>query len=130
MIILTIAAALVPLMPTYQLATLMFVPQAIMAAGQTALAPLAILNITPNQLRAQVAAIYFFVISLTGYTLGPTSVALLTDYVFKDESLISYSMAVVSLIVGVIGIFAGFMGIKPYRKYIETDTDQSLETTS
>ena len=101
-----------------------------MAAGQTALAPLAILNITPNQLRAQVAAIYFFVISLTGYTLGPTSVALLTDYVFKDESLISYSMAVVSLIVGVIGIFAGFMGIKPYRKYIETDTDQSLETTS
>ena len=130
MIVLTISATLVPLMPTYQLATLMFVPQAIMAAGQTALAPLAILNITPNQLRAQVAAIYFFVISLTGYTLGPTSVALLTDYVFKDESLISYSMAVVSLIVGVIGIFAGFMGIKPYRKYIETDTDQSLETTS
>ena len=130
MIVLTISATLVPLMPTYQLATLMFVPQAIMAAGQTALAPLAILNITPNQLRAQVAAIYFFVISLTGYTLGPTSVALLTDYVFKDESLISYSMAVVSLIVGVIGIFAGFMGIKPYRKYIETDRDQSLETTS
>ena len=130
MIVLTIAATLVPLMPTYQLATLMFVPQAIMAAGQTALAPLAILNITPNQLRAQVAAIYFFVISLTGYTLGPTSVALLTDYVFMDESLISYSMAVVSLIVGVIGIFAGFMGIKPYRKYIETDKDQSLETTS
>ena len=123
MIILTIAAALVPLMPTYQLATLMFVPQAIMAAGQTALAPLAILNITPNQMRGQVTAIYFFVISMTGYTLGPTSVALLTDYVFQDESLISYSMAVVSLIVGLIGIFAGFMGIRPYRKYIETDKD-------
>ena len=119
MIILTIAAALVPLMPTYQLATLMFVPQAIMAAGQTALAPLAILNITPNQLRGQVTAIYFFVISMTGYTLGPTSVALLTDYVFKDESLIAYSMAIVSLVVGIIGIFAGFMGVKPYQKYIE-----------
>ena len=51
--------------------------------------------------------------------MGPTSVALLTDYVFKDESLISYSMAVVSLIVGLIGVFAGFMGVRPYRKYIE-----------
>ena len=58
---------------------------------------------------------------MTGYTLGPTSVALLTDYVFKDESLISYSMAVVSLIVGLIGVFAGFMGVRPYRKYIEND---------
>ena len=57
---------------------------------------------------------------MTGYTLGPTSVALLTDYVFKDESLISYSMAVVSLIVGLIGIFAGFMGVRPYGKYIES----------
>ena len=58
---------------------------------------------------------------MTGYTLGPTSVALLTDYVFKDESLISYSMAVVSLIVGLIGVFAGFMGVRPYRKYIESE---------
>jgi hypothetical protein len=41
--------------------------------------------------------------------------------VFKDESLISYSMAVVSLIVGLIGVFAGFMGVRPYRKYIESD---------
>ena len=56
---------------------------------------------------------------MTGYTLGPTSVALLTDYVFKDESLIAYSMAIVSLVVGIIGIFAGFMGVKPYGKYIE-----------
>ena len=90
MIVMTLAAALVPLMPSYQLATLMFVPQIIMAAGQTALAPVAIINITPNQIRGQVIAIYFFVISMAGYTLGPTSVALLTDYVFQDESLIRY----------------------------------------
>ena len=59
MIVMTLAAALVPLMPSYQLATLMFVPQIIMAAGQTALAPVAIINITPNQIRGQVIAIYF-----------------------------------------------------------------------
>ena len=118
MIVMTLAAALVPLMPSYQLATLMFVPQIIMAAGQTALAPVAIINITPNQIRGQVIAIYFFVISMAGYTLGPTSVALLTDYVFQDESLIRYSISIVALIAGTIGVFAGFKCIPHYRKYI------------
>ena len=118
MIVLTVTAALVPLMPSYQLATLMFVPQIIMAAAQTALAPVAIINITPNQIRGQVIAVYFFVISMTGYTLGPTSVALLTDYVFQDESLIRYSISIVALVAGAIGAFAGFKCIPHYRKYI------------
>ena len=95
-----------------------------MAAGQTALAPLAIVNITPNQLRGQVVAIYFFVISMTGYTLGPTSVALLTDFVFQDEALITYSISTVSLVVGIIGAYAGFKGVKHYREYLsESDAD-------
>ena len=130
MIVMTLAAALVPLMPSYQLATLMFVPQIIMAAGQTALAPVAIINITPNQIRGQVIAIYFFVISMAGYTLGPTSVALLTDYVFQDESLIRYSISIIALIAGVIGIFAGFKCIPHYRKYIaKVQTGNFTEST-
>jgi MFS family permease len=115
MIILTIAAVLVPLMPSYQTATLMFIPQIVMAAGQTALAPVAMINITPNQIRGQVTAVYFFVISMTGYTLGPTSVALITDFIFKDESLIMYSMSIVSLVVGLIGIYAGFKSLNYFR---------------
>ena len=130
MIVMTLAAALVPLMPSYQLATLMFVPQIIMAAGQTALAPVAIINITPNQIRGQVIAIYFFVISMAGYTLGPTSVALLTDYVFQDESLIRYSISIVALIVGMVGVFAGFKCIPHYRKYIaKVQTGNFTEST-
>ncbi|HIF19903.1 MAG TPA: MFS transporter [Gammaproteobacteria bacterium] len=116
MIVLTVAATLVPLMPSYQTATLMFMPQIIMAAGQTALAPVAMINITPNQIRGQVTAVYFFIISLTGYTLGPTSVALITDFVFKDESLITYSISIVSLVVGLIGTYAGFKSLNYFRK--------------
>lgn len=116
MIVLTIAATLVPLMPSYQTATLMFMPQIIMAAGQTALAPVAMINITPNQIRGQVTAVYFFVISMTGYTLGPTSVALITDFIFKDESLITYSISIVSLVAGVIGTYAGFKSLNYFRK--------------
>ena len=116
MIVLTVAATLVPLMPSYQTATLMIMPQIIMAAGQTALAPVAMINITPNQIRGQVTAVYFFVISMTGYTLGPTSVALITDFVFKDESLITYSISIVSLVVGLIGTYAGFKSLNYFRK--------------
>ena len=116
MIILTVAAVLVPLMPSYQTATLMFIPQIVTAAGQTALAPVAMINITPNQLRGQVTAVYFFVISMTGYTLGPTSVALITDFIFKDESLITYSISIVSLVAGVIGTYAGFKSLNYFRK--------------
>jgi MFS family permease len=116
MIILTVAAVLVPLMPSYQTATLMFIPQIVTAAGQTALAPVAMINITPNQLRGQVTAVYFFVISMTGYTLGPTSVALITDFIFKDESLIMYSMSIVSLVAGLIGIYAGFKSLNYFRE--------------
>ena len=102
----------------------MFIPQVIVAAGQTALAPVAMINITPNQIRGQVTAVYFFVISLTGYTLGPTSVALITDFVFKDESLITYSISIVSLVVGLIGIFAGFKSLNYFREQpaiVDTD---------
>jgi len=74
------------------------------------------INITPNQLRGQVIAVYFFVISMTGYTLGPTSVALITDFIFKDESLIMYSMSIVSLVVGLIGIYAGFKSLNYFRE--------------
>ena len=55
---------------------------------------------------------------MAGYTLGPTSVALLTDYGFQDESLIRYSMSIVALIVGMVGVFEGFKCIPHYRKYI------------
>ena len=128
-VVMAISASLVPLMPTYQLATLMFLPQIIAAAAQTALAPIAIINITPNQIRGQVTAIYFFVISMTGYTLGPTSVGLLNDYFFKDEGMIRYSMTMISIIVGVIGIIAGFQCIKHYRKHIiESQTGNYTES--
>ncbi len=128
-IIMAVSASLVPLMPTYQLATLMFLPQIITAAAQTALAPIAIINITPNQIRGQVTAIYYFVISMTGYTLGPTSVGLLNDYFFKDESMIRYSMTMVSITVGIIGIISGFKCIKHYRKHItESQTGNYAES--
>ena len=69
----------------------------------------------PNQMRAQVTALFFLVMNLFGITLGTSLPALLTDYVFRDELLVGYSMAVTCALSGLIGaLFLGW-GLKYFR---------------
>ncbi|WP_439534208.1 spinster family MFS transporter [Polymorphobacter sp.] len=56
-------------------------------------APAAVQMVAPATMRAQLSAFYISVINLLGLALGPTSVALFTDYVFKDEALVHLSLA-------------------------------------
>ena len=49
-------------------------------------------EMTPNQMRAQASAFYLFMTNLIGLGLGPTVVALFTDYVFSDTMMIRYSL--------------------------------------
>ena len=55
--------------------------------------------VTPNQLRGQVTAVYFFVANILGVASGPTLVALLTDYVFRDEMAVGLSLATASAVI-------------------------------
>ena len=52
--------------------------------------------ITPNQFRGQATALLFVCSAVTGYGLGPTAVAMITDFVFGREEALRYSMAIVS----------------------------------
>ena len=114
-----IASALLPLMPTGELAILLFVPHIMGAAGITAAGGAALMLVTPNQLRGQTTAIYYFIISLAGLTLGPTSVALLTDYLFRDEAQLRYSLAIVGLLAGLLALASALFTAKPYKESIE-----------
>ena len=53
--------------------------------------------ITPESMRAQFGAIYLLALTLVGTTMGPLLTALFTDYVFRDEAALGYSLAAVSL---------------------------------
>ncbi len=69
--------------------------------------------ITPNEYRARMTALYFFVVNLTGLGFGPMLMALLTDHVFGDDAMLRYSMAVVmgfALPVAAIVLTLGFRG--------------------
>ncbi|NND36244.1 MAG: MFS transporter [Gammaproteobacteria bacterium] len=112
--VMLIASAALPLMPTPGLALLMFVPHILAAAAITAAGGAALMVITPNQLRAQATAIYYFIISLAGLTLGPTSVAMLTDFVFADEASLRYSMAIVGFAAPLLSVAGAALIRRPY----------------
>lgn len=67
--------------------------------------------ITPNEYRARVTALYFFVVNLTGLGFGPMLMALLTDHLFGDDGALRYSIALVTAIalpLAAIALTAGF----------------------
>lgn len=45
-----------------------------------------------SNLRGQASALYLFVINLIGLGLGPMALALLTDFVFKNDQDIHFSL--------------------------------------
>jgi hypothetical protein len=69
----------------------------------------------PNQLRGQASALYYLVAGVAGLTLGPLSVALLTDYVFEDARQIGPAIAIVA---GAVAPLAGALSLfarRPFR---------------
>lgn len=67
--------------------------------------------ILPNQIRGQVSALYLFIISLVGISLGPLLPGLLNDYVFNDANRLGDSLAVT------MGIAATSMAIVFHTTY-------------
>jgi MFS family permease len=63
------------------------------------LAPAILQAVTSNELRAQVSALYIFVVVFIGLGLGPTIVAATSDYLFHDERMIGRALAIVCWIV-------------------------------
>lgn len=68
-----------------------------MSSMANSLGPTALHDIVPGWLRGQATALFFFVINMIGLGIGPTAIAMVTDYVFKDDAAVRYSTLVVAL---------------------------------
>jgi len=121
--VMLVFSAALPLMPSGELALLLFGPHIIGAAGITAAGGAALMVVTPNQLRAQVTAVYYFVISMAGLTLGPFSVAFFTDFVFRDEADLRYSMAIVGFAAPLLSVICAFLARKPVMRSMDEAAD-------
>ena len=108
-----------PLMPTAKAAIPMLGVMAFAISLQQALSPVALQRVTPNQMRAQIMALFFLVASFCSIAMGATSVALLTDFVFRDDADLRYSLSVVAAVMMSLATISLWLGLRPYRESLD-----------
>jgi MFS family permease len=84
-----------PLAPSPGWALVLLFPVAFFVAFPWGAAAAAIQEMVPRTMRSQAAAVYVFVAGLISQGLGPTAVALVTDFVFRDEMMVRFSLMLV-----------------------------------
>jgi MFS family permease len=108
-------AVLWPLVGSPTLAyVLLFLTIFSLSIAQSA-APALIQSVVPNRMRGQAIASYLLLAGLMGIGLGPTLVALLTDFVFKDNGALRYSLAVSAAPAALFALWLIGSGLKHYE---------------
>lgn len=108
-------AILFPLMPTAGLALAMQASSLFFGAMGTGPGNAAMQLVTPGRMRGTVTAFYIAVMNVLGNGLGPLTVALLTDRVFADETMLGSSMALSAAVLGPLGIALCWFALAAYR---------------
>jgi MFS family permease len=73
--------------------------------------------IFPNQVRGQVSALFLFILSLGGLSLGPLLPGLLTDYYFHSEGRIGAALAITIGASSLLMLLICFATYRPYREH-------------
>ena len=75
----------------------------------------ALMDITPNCLRARIAALYLLIMNIVAVGFGPTVVALFTDYVFEDPSKLPEALSLTALWASPLSVAALWFAFINYR---------------
>ena len=103
--------------PTVSLALL--VPTVFFASMPFGCAPAAIQEMMPNEMRGQASALYLFVVNLIGLGLGPTAVAMTTDFVFRDDLAVRYSLLIVATAAHIGSALLLWAGLRPFCRSLD-----------
>ncbi|WP_420464599.1 spinster family MFS transporter [Panacagrimonas sp.] len=106
----------VALMPSGAALAWMVVPMTFFFSMPFGVSASAIQDLMPNRMRGQTSAIYLFVVNLVGLGIGPTAVALLTDYVFADDRLVGWSLGIVMAAAQGLACLLLLLGCRHYRR--------------
>lgn len=82
----------------------------------------AIQEITPSRMRGQVAASFVLLVNVIGQGLGPTLVAVLTNYLFEDEQALQKSLALTAALALPVGVALLWSGVRHYRAAVVAAT--------
>lgn len=86
------------------------------------LGPASLQSITPNEMRGQVTAVCFLVLSLLAGTVGPAAVGWLTTYYFADDKAVRSSAVIVGIIASAFGVISLRLGLRAYERTAEENS--------
>ena len=111
------AYTIFPLMPSATIGLVALFCAHIGQSMATAAGPATLMMLAPGQLRGQVTARYYLVISIISQLLGPPVVGLLTDS-FGDPNDLRYAVSLEAIIVGLPSILLAYFGFAAYRRSV------------
>ncbi|WP_446831686.1 MFS transporter [Candidatus Foliamicus sp.] len=124
-------AASATLMPSAELSLALAAPLLFFVSWVFAPATTSLQLFTPPAMRAQFSAVYLFVVNLTGIGFGGTAVALITDYVFRSDDMLHYSIAIAAGASGVVSVALLWMLLSVYRRSMnERERELASETAA
>jgi len=107
------------LMPTPTLALVLLAPGFFFTALPMGITIAALQRIFPNQARAQISALFLFLLNLGGYPLGAILPGLLNDTMYSDPARIGTTVSITIGIAAVLMIVSFYLTSKSYRKHYE-----------
>ncbi|VVN82865.1 spinster family MFS transporter [Pseudomonas fluorescens] len=75
----------------------------------------------PNQMRAQISALFLLISNLIGLGLGTTLVALLTDRLFQSPAMVGSSISVLNAFAIALTLFLLIKGCRHYRESLKQE---------
>lgn len=117
-----LTAGVYPAVNSETVAKLLIIPVNIFAAMPWGAAAVAMAEVMPARMRGQGAAIYQLVVNLMAGIFGPTSVAVLTDYVFRNEASLRWSLVTCTVVGMTLTISILAWGRSAYRATVASQT--------
>jgi MFS family permease len=112
-----------PFMPSVPLIWAAIFVSGITFNAYNGVGPMAINQVTPNQYRAQISAVYLFVVNALGLGVGPTLVPFVNEHVFHDPVKIRYSLVIV-VICSAVAAIALLLIVRPIYRQKQTEAAQ------
>ena len=109
-----------PLAPTAAASLLLFAAAGFLNAAAVGSGPAVLQEIAPPRLRGITHALALLTVNLIALGLGPTSVALVTDYVLHDERHVGIALAWVAPAALLVAAGFSLAGGGPFRRLLQT----------
>jgi hypothetical protein len=110
------------------LSLVLLVPFTLLTTTALGILPAAQQGMSPARMRGVLASLGAFMVNLIGLGLGPSLIALMTDYVFHDPGKLRYSLAALLPCMLFAAAVFGFCSARPYRDSVNRLREAQRET--